>query len=83
MIRLLCKVVKGYMIFTKGVEHEVLQALVAFIYSGETKLKRDKVELFVKLITEIELLGVTEKVIDDVRSKSKKEEKVKEKLSSH
>ena len=71
------------LIFMNGVQHEILQALVTFIYSGETQLKKDNVESFVKLITDIELFGVTEKIIDDARSKSKMEEKVQNKVCKH
>ena len=44
----------------RGVKYEVLEAMLEFIYNGETKLVNENVESFVKLITDLEVFGVTE-----------------------
>ena len=59
-----------------GVEHEILQA------QWRNKTERDNVESVVKLITEIELFGVTEILIDEARPKSKRKKVLKKMYAS-
>ena len=47
------------------------------------KLERNQVEPFVKFITNIELFGLIERVIEEARSKVKKKEEVKNKVCMH
>ena len=57
------------LIFMRGVYSEDLEALIEFICCGETKLLKEQVDSFVKLITDIELFGVTEEAINEERFK--------------
>ena len=50
-------------IFMSGAKHEVLDSMVEFIYTGETKLSNNNIDSFVKLITSIELFGVNEEAL--------------------
>ena len=47
------------MIFMRGVGHEVLQALLNFIYSGEANIRQENIDSFIQLSTDLELLGIT------------------------
>ena len=49
----------------------MLEALIEFIYCGEILLDKDKIDSFVKLITDVELFVVTEEVIEKERSKNR------------
>ena len=46
----------------------------------ERKLVQNQMELFVKWITEIELFGLNDRVIEEARSKVKKTEEAKHKV---
>ena len=47
--------------FLGGIEHEVLEALLDFIYCGEAKLQNEHMNSFIQLSTDIELVGATAK----------------------
>ena len=47
--------------FLEGIEHEVLEALLDFIYCGEAKVKNAQMNLFMQLSTIIEIVGATSK----------------------
>ena len=47
--------------FLGGIEHDVLEALLDFIYCGEEKVKNAEMNLFMQLSTNIELVGATSK----------------------
>ena len=47
------------LIFMRGVEHKVLEAMLDLIYNGEAELEEELKDSFVKLQTDIELFGVT------------------------
>ena len=51
------------LIFMRGVEKNILEALINFIYSGEVKVESQDVETFLKLSTDLELSGVDTKTI--------------------
>ena len=67
------------LIFMRGVKHEVLKAMLDYIYSGEAQLEKENVESFVKLSTEVELFGLKWEAFDEGREKrdtDKEEENV-------
>ena len=47
------------LIFLRGVESKVLGALLDFIYCGEAEIQNDDLDKFIKLSTDIELMGLT------------------------
>ena len=49
------------LIFAGGIGHEVLEALLGFIYSGEAKLQNEHTNSFIQLSKNIELVGATSK----------------------
>ena len=51
-------------IFMRGVEHDVLNALLEVIYCGETSIEKEHINSFVKLSTELELFGVTKEALE-------------------
>ena len=59
------------LIFMRGVEHKVLEALMDFIYSGETKLEKEFVRSFQRLIMELELFGITEEMLENDIARTK------------
>ena len=48
------------LIFMRGVQHNVLEALLDFIYSGETRLEKEYIDSLMKLSMEIGLFGLRE-----------------------
>ena len=55
------------LIFMRGVNKSVLEALIDFIYTGEVKVESKDVESFLKLNTDLELFGVDTKTIQRER----------------
>ena len=45
-------------IYVKGVKLQELQAILEFIYTGETKVYENRIELFLKTFKEFEIKGV-------------------------
>ena len=71
------------LIFMRGVYSEDLEALIEFICCGETKLLKEQVDSFVKLITDIELFGVTEEAINEERFKKKQRNSKEKSVCKH
>ena len=51
------------LIFVGGIEHEVLEALLDFIYCGEAKGENEHLNSFLRLSTNIQLVGVTTEAV--------------------
>ena len=62
------------LIVMRGVEHEVLEAMLDLIYNGEAELKEELKDLFVKLQTDIELFGVTNETLEKINHSNKRKE---------
>lgn len=67
-------------IFMRGVEHDVLNALLEVIYCGETSIEKEHINSFVTLCTEIELFGVTKEALE--KENSMRYDKQKERKGS-
>ena len=52
------------LIFMRGVEHKVLEAMLDLIYNGEAELEDKLRDSFVKLQTDIELFGVNKETVE-------------------
>ena len=67
------------LIFLRGVESKVLGALLDFIYCGEAEIQNDDLGKFIKLSTDIELMGLTaeetKRETDSAKEKKEKEGK--------
>ena len=63
------------MIFMRGAGHEVLKALLDFIYNGEANLRQEDIDSFTQLSADLELLGVTADPLRRENSKSQEKER--------
>ena len=52
------------LIFMRGVDKSVLEALIDFIYSGEAHVEEEDMKAFIKLNTEVEVFGLNMEVLD-------------------
>ena len=58
------------LVFMRGVEHIVLEALLDFIYSGEAKLDQKYMNSFKSVCIELEVFGITGEETDKEKSKT-------------
>ena len=60
------------LIFMRGVEHEVLKAMLDLIYNGEAELEEELKDSFVKLQTELELFRNTKETLENQNNPNKR-----------
>ena len=60
------------LVFMTGVGHEVLGAVLNFMYCGEASIKNELMNLFMKFSIDIELLGVTAETLNEITWKENK-----------
>ena len=70
-------------IFMSGAKHEVLDSMLEFIYTGETKIANHDIDSFVKMITSIELFGVNEEALKKECDKKKENMSIKRKACKY
>ena len=54
------------LVFMTGVGHEVMGAVLNFMYGGEAKIKTEQINLFIKLSSDIGLSGVTAETLSEI-----------------
>jgi hypothetical protein len=60
------------LIFMRGVQHEVLKAMLDLIYNGEAELEEELKDSFVKLQTELELFRNTKETLENQNNPNKR-----------
>ena len=70
------------LVFMTGVGQEVMGAVLNFMYCGEAKIKYEHINLFIKLSSDLGLLGVTAESLGEITLNENRNEKKAEETNT-